>query len=67
MGMPWGLRTAHYKYVEYLNGYKQLFDLQVDPNEMHNLGADPAYEATRQALHDRIVELGGGATLYPSP
>jgi arylsulfatase A-like enzyme len=57
MGKNWGLRTARYKYVEYPDGYRQLFDLGADPGEVHNLGLDPAYAATRAKLHKQLVAL----------
>jgi arylsulfatase A-like enzyme len=59
LGKHWGLRTARYKYIEYPDGYRQLFDLAADPGEVHNLGLDPAYAATRERLHERLVRLRG--------
>jgi choline-sulfatase len=44
------LRTLRYKYVEYLGAPPQLFDLDADPEELHDLGTDPAHAATRAAL-----------------
>ncbi len=35
---------------------EQLFDLVFDPNEAHNLAADPAHEATLVQLRHRLVE-----------
>lgn len=37
-----GLRTSEYKYVEYDNGERELYDLRVDPYELQNVvgGAD---------------------------
>ncbi len=37
MGRNWGLRTTNHKYVEYPDGYVQLFDLDDDPHELTNL------------------------------
>jgi len=39
-----GLRTAQYKYVEYAGGFRELYDLVVDPFELDNLvgRVDPA-------------------------
>ena len=34
-----------------------MFDLRTDPDEQHNVVADPAYAAQRQALRDRLLEL----------
>jgi arylsulfatase A-like enzyme len=55
MGKNWGLRTDRYKYVEYPDGYRQLFDLVADTGEVHNLAPDPAYASTLTALHDQLV------------
>jgi len=60
MGKNWGLRTAHYKYIEYPDGYRQLFDVIADPWELKNLAPDPAYATTMTALHNQMVALGGG-------
>ena len=44
MGFALGLRTARYKYVEYLtSGDRQLFDLVLDPYELTNLVDDPGH------------------------
>ena len=59
MGMNWGLRTARYKYVAYPDGSRQLFDITVDPGEVHNLAQDPSYASTVTALHQQLVMLGG--------
>jgi arylsulfatase A-like enzyme len=52
----WMLRGERWKYVEY-EGYRpQLFDLEADPREMNDLGNDPAHEAIRGELHERLFE-----------
>jgi arylsulfatase A-like enzyme len=33
-----------------------LFDLENDPNELNDLGADPIYESVRQRMHEAIFE-----------
>jgi hypothetical protein len=58
-GLAWGLRTADSKYIEYEDGYQQLFDLRADPLEMTNLALDPANAARLTDLHDRMVRLRG--------
>ena len=45
-----GLRTVRYKYIEYQTGDKELYDLFTDPDEVHNLIADPASADTRARL-----------------
>lgn len=59
MGMNWGLRTPTYKYIEYPDGYVQLFDLVTDPHELRNLGTDPANAALIAALHAELVARRG--------
>jgi arylsulfatase A-like enzyme len=53
-----GVRTERYKYIDYftLNEY-ELYDLQTDPDEMHNLYADPKHAGTVKALKARLEEL----------
>ncbi len=34
----------------------ELYDLQEDPSELHNLIDDPAYAEARNTLHDRLLE-----------
>jgi N-acetylglucosamine-6-sulfatase len=60
MGVNWGLRTAKYKYIEYSDGYVQLFDLRADPWEVTNLGSDPAQSSLVADLHDRLARLKAG-------
>ncbi len=57
MGFNWGLRTATHKYIEYPDGYVQLFDLTTDPWELTNLASDPAQAALEADLHARLERL----------
>lgn len=51
----WMVRTADWKLVAW-NGYRpQLFHLAEDPDEFHDLGADPAFEPVRQSLSARLL------------
>jgi arylsulfatase A-like enzyme len=59
MGMNWGLRTDRFKYVEYPDGYRQLFDVSRDPLELSNVAQDPAYASTVADLHARLVRRRG--------
>ena len=59
MGFNWGLRTATHKYVEYPDGYVQLFDLTTDPWELTNLASDPGQAQLITDLHARLSRLKG--------
>jgi arylsulfatase A-like enzyme len=49
------IRDRRWKLVHFVEGEEgQLFDLQADPREMHNLWDDPAHAETRRALLDEI-------------
>ncbi len=52
------LRTLRHKYVHYLGGPPpQLFDLEADPEELQDLGTDPAHAALRASLEARLRAL----------
>jgi N-acetylglucosamine-6-sulfatase len=54
-----GLRTPRYKYVEYVWGVRELYDLRADPDELRNLGGTrPGLEAR---LARRLAQLRGCA------
>ncbi len=53
-----GVRTERYKYIDYFTTQEyELYDLQTDPDEMHNLYADPKYADIVQKLKGRLEEL----------
>jgi arylsulfatase A-like enzyme len=54
----YGVRTGRYKLI-YFNKIDQweLFDLQMDPHELHNVCADPAYAETVRALKAEMYRL----------
>ena len=53
------IRDKHYKYI-YWQGYQpQLFDMQNDPHELHDLGTDPDYEDVRQQLKEALFDWKG--------
>jgi arylsulfatase A-like enzyme len=56
-----GIRTERYKlmeYWEYEPKQYELYDLQQDPKELHNLYGDPKYKDLAGSLHKRMMELG---------
>lgn len=51
------LRSQRFLYVEYRNGWRELYDLRRDPWELRNVAADPAYARVRRALRKRLARL----------
>lgn len=49
------VRDARYKLIWWRDYPAQLFDLQEDPRELHDRGADPALRAVREALGERLT------------
>jgi len=50
----WGLRSAEWKYVEYENGEKELYDLVNDPCEMENVVTAPENAALVAELSQKL-------------
>jgi arylsulfatase A-like enzyme len=48
------VRTERWKYIYYEHFRPQLFDLQADPDECHDLGDSPAYTTVRTDLPERL-------------
>jgi arylsulfatase A-like enzyme len=65
-----GIRTPHYKYAEYANGDRELYDLRRDPYELESRHADPAYAELRRSLAARLHRLvrcaGAGCRARPA-
>jgi arylsulfatase A-like enzyme len=51
------LRTSRWRYVYWLDEPEQLFDLEADPREFHDLGRDAATESVRAGLRDRLLDF----------
>ena len=53
-----GVRTDRYKYIRYhgLWDVNEFYDLQEDPNEMHNLITSPEHQETIEALANEIYD-----------
>ena len=49
------VRSGKWKLVYYHGERPQLFDLETDPRELHDLGADAAYAAVREQLTQRVL------------
>jgi arylsulfatase A-like enzyme len=54
-----GVRTERYKLIHYYEAPEEveLYDLQEDPEELHNLAGNPGYGALAKQLRQRIEEL----------
>lgn len=52
-----GVRTRRYVYVEYLDGERELYDLERDPYELESRHADPAYLGVMAALAPVLAVL----------
>ena len=64
VGGPPRFKAVHdrrFLYVEYDNGWRELYDHRTDPYELRNVADDPRYAGYRKRLERRI------ATLYAAP
>lgn len=55
----YGVRTERYKLIHFYNDIDtwELYDLQEDPSEMHNLYGHPDYKKIQKKLHKKLNEL----------
>jgi hypothetical protein len=51
------VRTPTRKYVQYGDGFEELYDLNADPYELENKASDPAYAGDRDALRKTNAKL----------
>lgn len=51
------IRTGHWKYSLYLDGYDELYDIVEDPQEWHNLAMDSQYRDAVEELRDRVTRF----------
>lgn len=51
------LRTQRYRYIEYRDGSKELYDHKNDPNEWRNLAPDPNFDAIVKDLSQKLADL----------
>ncbi len=51
------LRSERWRYVYWLGEPEQLFDLQADPDEMHDLGRDASTAALREQWRTRLLDF----------
>lgn len=53
----YGIRLGPYKYIEWPEGEKELYDITKDPYELNNKIRDPNYFPIRAFLHNELVRL----------
>jgi N-acetylglucosamine-6-sulfatase len=51
------IRTRRYKYVEHVNGDRELYDLARDPYELQSQHTNPTYDPVKTALAARLRNL----------
>jgi N-acetylglucosamine-6-sulfatase len=52
-----GIRLGPYKYIEWPDGEKELYDINKDPYELNNIVRDPNFFPIRAYLHAELVRL----------
>ncbi|MEN3940656.1 sulfatase [Prosthecobacter sp. SYSU 5D2] len=50
------LSTREWRYMRYANGEEELYDIQADPHEWHNLAHFPAHQARLAGLRQKLDE-----------
>jgi arylsulfatase A-like enzyme len=53
----YGIRLGPYKYIEWPDGEKELYDINKDPYELNNVVRDPNFAPIRAFLHNELVRL----------
>jgi N-acetylglucosamine-6-sulfatase len=52
-----GIRLGPYKYIEWPDGEKELYDINKDPDELNNIVRVPNYFPIRAFLHAQLIRL----------
>jgi arylsulfatase A-like enzyme len=55
----YGIAVPGWKYAEYYNGDKELYDLANDPAELDNQANNPAFQAKKDELAQKLRDLRG--------
>jgi len=53
----YGIRLGPYKYIEWPDGEKELYDINKDPYELNNIVRNKNYAPIRAFLHNELVRL----------
>ncbi len=66
------IRTGTHKYCRYTNGWEELYDLESDPGELHDLAASLDHEPVKARLAERLeswltANSDPFATFEPTP
>jgi arylsulfatase A-like enzyme len=63
------IRSKRWLWVEYANGARELYDMTLDPYQLHSLHDDPDYAAVRATLEQQLDKLrackGGTSQVVP--
>ena len=52
------IRKGRYKYIHYAGGFEpELYDYEVDPEELKNLAADPDYGEALEELRQHLLDM----------
>jgi hypothetical protein len=52
-----GVRKIRYKYMEYTDGFRELYDLQTDPFELQNVAGRPAMASVELQMRNSLNQL----------
>jgi hypothetical protein len=52
-----GVRKARYKYIEYTDGFRELYDLQTDPFELQNVAGRAGMASVQQQMRASLDRL----------
>src|SRR5882757_1133960 len=53
----YGIRLGAYKYIEWPDGEKELYDINKDPNELNNIARDGNFAPIRNFMHQELERL----------
>ena len=57
MQQTYSYRTKDWRYIRYMNGQEELYDLQNDPYEWENLAGDQKYQEVREKMSQGMMDI----------